>query len=340
MTAPVLEVRNLSKHFSVRARGFGRKTATIRAVDDVSLTLEPGETLGLVGESGCGKSTLGRTILRLLDPTDGEVLVEGRDITGRDTSHLRSRVQMIFQDPYTSLPPKMRVGRILAEPLLIHQTVPPDRIQERVDSLLADVGLKTEHARALPRQLSGGQRQRVSIARALAVEPSLIVADEAVSALDVSVQAQILNLLKRLQEDKGIAYLFISHDLGVVRYMSHRIAVMYLGRLLELGPADDLTRRPLNPYTKALLEAVPKVGVGKSVTVGIESEPPNPADPPSGCAFHPRCPMAQDICARERPEPLEWRPGRWSACHFALEVGGGAHQSDQQEAPRVTGSAT
>ncbi|MEX2627254.1 MAG: ABC transporter ATP-binding protein, partial [Ilumatobacteraceae bacterium] len=303
--------------FSVRRRvGWARSVHPLRAVDDVSFTLAAGETLGLVGESGCGKSTLGRTVLGLLAPTAGEVLFEGEQLT-RDDPRLRRTAQIVFQDPYTSLPPKMRVGRIIAEPLLIHDLVPRSEIAERVASLLRDVGLKREHASALPHQLSGGQRQRVGIARALAVEPKLIVADEAVSALDVSVQAQILNLLKDLQEQRGIALLFISHDLGVVRYMSHRIAVMYLGRIVELGPALDLVEQPLHPYTRGLLAAVPRLDARRSA-VRIESEPPNPVDPPDGCRFHPRCPIAEPRCANDPPDLLAWLPGRDAACHFAL----------------------
>jgi oligopeptide transport system ATP-binding protein len=318
VTAPVLEVRGLSKHFVVGSRGVRRSPKVLRAVDDVSFTLRAGETLGLVGESGCGKTTLGRTVLRLLEPDGGEVVLAGRALLDGSDATLRRTAQIVFQDPYTSLPPKMRVGRILAEPLRIHDIVAHRDIPDRVASLLSDVGLKPEHAGVFPHQLSGGQRQRVSIARALAVEPRLIVADEAVSALDVSVQAQILNLLKALQARHGIAYLFISHDLGVVRYMSHRIAVMYLGRIVELGAASDVVAQPLHPYTRALLAAVPKLEARRSA-VRIESEPPNPVEPPSGCAFHPRCPIAQDVCARERPDLLEWLPDRHAACHFALD---------------------
>lgn len=314
----LLEVCDLSKSFQVRTRGLGGTASRLRAVDGVSFGIAAGETLGLVGESGCGKSTLGRTVVRLLEPTSGAVWLHGVQHDGDDPA-LRRSVQIVFQDPYTSLPPKMRVRRILAEPLLIHQIVSPEEINDRVGELLAAVGLKVDHADVYPHELSGGQRQRVSIARALAVEPDLIVADEAVSALDVSVQAQILNLLRDLQAERGIAYLFISHDLGVVRYMSHRIAVMYLGRIVELGPSDDVAEEPLHPYTRGLLAAVPRLHSGRP-TIRIDSEPPNPVDPPPGCTFHPRCPMAQDICKRDSPPLLEWKPGRWAACHFALEV--------------------
>jgi oligopeptide/dipeptide ABC transporter ATP-binding protein len=257
-------------------------------------------------------------VLGLLEPDAGEVVIDGRPVRDGSDPVLRRTAQIVFQDPYTSLPPKMRGGRILAEPLLIHRIVPPRDIEQRVARLLADVGLKRDHARALPHQLSGGQRQRVGIARALAVEPRLIVADEAVSALDVSVQAQILNLLKDLQAERGIAYLFISHDLGVVRYMSHRIAVMYLGRIVEFGAADDVVDRPLHPYTRGLLAAVPKVEARRA-PIRIASEPPNPVDPPPGCAFNPRCPLARAECRRDRPELHAWLPDHVAACHFALD---------------------
>lgn len=313
----LLEVRDLSKTFEVHSR-MGRGLQTLRAVDGVSFDIRSGETLGLVGESGCGKSTLGRTVVRLLEPTSGEVRIGGVRHSPDDPA-LRRSVQIVFQDPYTSLPPKMRVRRILAEPLRIHGIVPEDQIAGRTAQLLNDVGLKPQHADAYPHELSGGQRQRVSIARALAVEPELIVADEAVSALDVSVQAQILNLLRDLQQERGIAYLFISHDLGVVRYMSHRIAVMYLGKIVELGSVEQATTEPLHPYTRALLAAVPRLR-GARPTVRIESEPPNPVDPPPGCSFHPRCPMADDVCRQDAPPLLEWKPDRHAACHFALEV--------------------
>lgn len=314
-----LQVRHVTKTFAIRGRGQARKRAIIRAVDDVSLTVGAGETLGLVGESGCGKSTLGRTIVGLHEPDEGDIAVDGVGRSSGDPE-LPRLVQIVFQDPYTSLPPKMRVGTILAEPLLIHRLVTRDHIDDRVAQLLTSVGLKPEHARALPHQLSGGQRQRVSIARALAVEPSVIVADEPVSALDVSVQAQILNLLKALQDQHGIALLFISHDLGVVRYMSHRIAVMYLGRIVESGQASDVVDRPLHPYTKSLLAAVPSVDERRPEDALVDVEPPNPADPPQGCTFHPRCPHAEQVCRSDRPALEPWLPERAAACHFALDL--------------------
>jgi oligopeptide/dipeptide ABC transporter ATP-binding protein len=318
VTGPVLEVHHLAKEFQVRTPGRGPRRRVLRAVDDVSFTLAEGETLGLVGESGCGKSTLGRSVLHLIDPDGGDVVIDGHRVRNGDDRALRRTAQLVFQDPYSSLPPKMRVGHILAEPLRIHRVVPREGTEKRVLSLLRDVGLKPDHARAFPHQLSGGQRQRVSIARALAVEPRLIVADEAVSALDVSVQAQILNLLRDLQQQHGIAYLFISHDLGVVRYMSHRIAVMYLGRIVELGAAEDVVSRPLHPYTRELLAAVPRLG-SRGEPLAIESEPPSPVDPPGGCAFHPRCPIARPNCSHDRPELREWLDRRTAACHYALD---------------------
>ncbi len=320
MTRPLLEVRHLSKEFPLKKSGLGRRRGgVVRAVEDVSFDLYPGETLGLVGESGSGKSTLGRTVLFLVEPTSGDVVFDGEPVTTDNTASLRRRAQIVFQDPYASLPPKMRVRRILAEPLLIHDIVPASKVEDRVRSLLRDVGLSEEHSGSFPHQLSGGQRQRVSIARALAVEPSLVVADEAVSALDVSVQAQILNLMKDLQTARGLAYLFISHDLGVVRYMSQRIAVLYLGRIVEVGPAADITSEPLHPYTSALLAAVPKVASERTV-VRIDSGTPLSTLVETGCEFRLRCPMAQKICEEERPGLVEWAPGHQSACHFALEV--------------------
>ncbi len=320
MTRPLLEVRHLSKEFPVRKSGFGgRRGGTVRAVDNVSFDIYPGETLGLVGESGSGKSTLGRTVLRLLEPTSGEVVFDGEPVTADNNARLRRHAQIVFQDPYASLPPKMRVRRIVAEPLRIHDIVPASGVGERVVSLLRSVGLGEKHAGAFPHQLSGGQRQRVSIARALAVEPSLVVADEAVSALDVSIQAQILNLMKDLQAERGLAYLFISHDLGVVRYMSRRIAVMYLGRVVEVGRAAEITSEPLHPYTSILLAAVPKVGPQRTMT-RLEPDTPLPVRVEIGCGFRTRCPMAQKVCEEKQPELVEWAPGRRSACHFALEV--------------------
>jgi oligopeptide/dipeptide ABC transporter ATP-binding protein len=317
VSTPLLEVRELRKHF-LEAGGVGRRTRIIPAVDGVSFSITNGETLGLVGESGCGKSTLARALLFLDPPTSGEVLFEGVRLAEENVRGLRRRAQIVFQDPYASLPPRMRVEKILADPLLIHG-VPRAEISTRVVQLLRDVGLKDDVARKLPHQLSGGQRQRVGIARALSVQPALVVADEAVSSLDASVQAQILNLFKDLQERHGLTYLFISHDLGVVKYMSHRIAVMYLGEIVELATAGELYRS-LHPYTRALISAIPSLGRRGSARIRLEGEPPNPSDPPSGCRFHPRCPLADERCRRERPPLRRVAEGHWSACHYAEEV--------------------
>ncbi|MCP9485285.1 MAG: ATP-binding cassette domain-containing protein [Gaiellaceae bacterium MAG52_C11] len=318
MTQPLLDVRDLRKHFVTRTGRLSRARKVVKAVDGVSFTVGVGETLGLVGESGCGKSTLARTVLFLELPTSGEILFEGGRVTEGEAKRLRRRAQIVFQDPYASLPPRMRIEKILADPLAIHGLADRAAIPERVVQLLRDVGLGDGVARKLPHQLSGGQRQRVGIARALSVQPSLIVADEAVSSLDASVRAQILNLLKDIQERQRLSYLFVSHDLGVVKYMSHRIAVMYLGEIVELAPADPLYERPLHPYTRALLSAVPSLGRDGRGRIRLEGEPPDPGDPPSGCKFHPRCPLAQPICSQTAPELKEWLPGRFAACHFAL----------------------
>lgn len=320
MTTPLLEVQGLVKDFDAPGGGFfgfGRKV--VRAVDDVSFTIDEGETLGLVGESGCGKSSLARTILFLEEPTKGKILFQGQPLTAGRVLDLRRRAQIVFQDPYLSLPPRMKVGDIIGDPLRIHGIARGSSLTNRVVQLLGDVGLKPDDAGKYPHELSGGQRQRVGIARALAVQPSLIVADEAVSSLDVSVQAQILNLLKDLQKRHQLAYLFVSHNLGVVKYMSHRIAVMYLGQIVELTTASELHRQPLNPYTRALLSAIPTIHKKERRRVQLLGEPPDPANPPPGCKFHPRCPIAQPICAQEAPPLKEWLPGRLVACHFALE---------------------
>jgi oligopeptide transport system ATP-binding protein len=315
---PLLEVRNLSKHFPLRKDLLGRESGAVRAVDGVSLTLTPGETLGLVGESGCGKSTLVKTLLFLEQPTSGEVCFNGEMVTAADANRLRRHVQIVFQDPYTSLPPRMRVAEIIADPLRIHRIGDRASAERRVRQLMQEVGLNPERGSDYPFQFSGGQRQRIGIARALAIEPSLLLLDEAVSALDVSVQAQVLNLLRDVQERHRLTYIFISHDLGVVRYMSDRIAVMYLGKIVEQGPAAELYDRPLHPYTRALVSAVPSLRRRRE-RIRLAGEPPKPTAPPSGCAFHPRCPMARPICAEQTPALMEWLPGRLAACHFALE---------------------
>ena len=317
----ILEIRNLVKHFEIGGGLFGGRAAVVKAVDGISFSIRRGETLGLVGESGCGKTTTGRCILQLERPTSGEVIFEGRDLTRLSDSELRAmrrRVQVIFQDPYSSLNPRMTVGQIIAEPLAVHGIV-PDRAARaaRVQELLRQAGLLPAMARRYPHELSGGQRQRVGIARALAMEPSLLICDEPVSALDVSIQAQIINLLEDLQAELGLTYLFVAHDLSVVRHISDRVAVMYLGKIVEIADRKSLYEDPQHPYTKALLAAVPipdpAVEAHREHTV-LGGEVPSPLNPPSGCVFHPRCPIAIEECRRVVPELREVRPGHPAAC--------------------------
>jgi oligopeptide transport system ATP-binding protein len=320
----LLEVRNLTKHFQVTSGLFGGQKGVVRAVDGVSFSLRRGETLGLVGESGCGKTTTGRCILQLERPTSGEVLFEGRDLTRLAPAELlqvRRKIQVIFQDPYSSLNPRMTVGQIIAEPLAVHRIVPEAGARRaRVRDLLARVGLLPQHADRYPHELSGGQRQRVGVARALAMEPSLIVCDEPVSALDVSIQAQIINLLEDLQAELGLTYLFIAHDLAVVRHISDRVAVMYLGKIAEITDRKRLYDEPLHPYTRALLSAVPipdpALEAQRERTV-LGGEVPSPLNPPPGCVFHPRCPIAVDRCRTEVPALREVKGGHWAACILA-----------------------
>src|SRR6266566_1844859 len=320
---PLLEVRHLKVHFPVRHGVFSRVRAYVKAVEDVSFTIAPGETLGLVGESGCGKTTLGRAIVRLTDPTSGSILFEGKDLARMDGAELRGRrrrFQMIFQDPYGSLDPRMIVKEIVGEALDIHRLVESaSGRQKRVEELLQTVGLDRTHAERYPHELSGGQRQRVGIARALGVEPALIVCDEPVSALDVSVQAQIINLLQDLQQQRGIAYLFIAHDLAVVEHISRRVMVMYLGKVVELAEAKVIIGAPKHPYTQALISAVPMVDPdSKRQRIILAGDVPSPMDPPSGCPFHPRCPVAElPRCQAEAPPLRELSPGHWVACHLA-----------------------
>ena len=318
----LLEVKNLKVHFPVKHGLFSRVKGHVKAVDDVSLTIEPGETLGLVGESGCGKTTLGRAIIRLLEPTTGSVLFEGEDISRLNGSELRARrrkFQMIFQDPIGSLNPRMTVGQIIGEAIDIHKLAPtPETRRQRIEGLLADVGLDPSHVERYPHEFSGGQRQRIGIARALAVEPKLIVCDEPVSALDVSVQAQIINLLQDLQREHGMAYLFIAHDLAVVEHISRRVMVMYLGKVVELADAKTICRDPRHPYTQALISAVPVVDPdSKRKRIVLPGDVPSPINPPSGCPFHPRCPVAEARCKTEVPPLRELKPGHLAACHLA-----------------------
>jgi len=318
---PLLEVRNLVKHFPVHGGFLSREVASVQAVNGVSFSVAPGETLVLVGESGCGKSTTGRCVLRLIEPTSGEVWFDGKEVTAMDRVQLRGvarNMQIIFQDPYASLNPRMTVGAIVGEALVIHKLAKTRAEHEaRVMELLRIVGLHPDYARRYPHEFSGGQRQRIGIARALAVSPKLIVCDEPVSALDVSIQAQVINLLEDLQEQLGLAYLFIAHDLSVVEHISDRIAVMYLGRIVEVASARAFYTSPRHPYSEALLSAVPipDPALKRKRTV-LQGDVPSPLNPPAGCHFHPRCPRAMERCAREAPLLREVAPGRMAACHL------------------------
>jgi oligopeptide/dipeptide ABC transporter ATP-binding protein len=322
---PLVEVRHVKKYFPIRKGVLQREVAQVHAVDDVTFAVREGETLGLVGESGCGKSTLGRTIVRLYEPTDGSVIFQGRDISklsARALRPLRKQMQMVFQDPYASLNPRKRVGSIIGTPLKIHG-VPQSERKRRVQELLETVGLSPEHYNRFPHEFSGGQRQRIGVARALALNPKLVVADEPVSALDVSIQSQMLNLLEDLQNELDLTYIFIAHDLGVVRHVSDRIAVMYLGKLVELSPAEELYQRPIMPYTEALLSAVPIPDPDLSQQrerIVLEGDVPSPINPPTGCRFHPRCRYMTDICKQVEPPLVDYGKGHLAACHHPLNV--------------------
>jgi len=319
----LLEVKNLKVHFPVKRGLLSRVHETVKAVDDVSFSIAPGETLGLVGESGCGKTTLGRAIVRLVEPTSGKVFLDGEDLTQMNGAALRTRrrkLQIIFQDPYGSLNPRMTVEDIIGEALDIHGLAESSSARrKRVAELLQVVGLDAMYAQRYPHEFSGGQRQRIGIARALAVEPQLIICDEPVSALDVSVQAQIVNLLQDLQHQRGLAYLFIAHDLAVVEHISQRVMVMYLGKIVETADAKTLIRDPQHPYTQALISAVPEIDPAtKRKRIILPGDVPSPIDPPTGCPFHPRCPVAQfPRCKTEFPDLREVKTGMWAACHFA-----------------------
>jgi peptide/nickel transport system ATP-binding protein/oligopeptide transport system ATP-binding protein len=316
---PLLETVDVVKHYPIRSGLLGRVTAQVQAVSGVSVTVDRGETVGIVGESGCGKSTLGRLMLRLLTPTSGEIRLDGADTATMRDATLRRRAQMVFQDPYASLNPRMTIGEILAEPFLVHQHRRRKDCEDDVAELLRTVGLNPEHASRYPHEFSGGQRQRVGIARALAVDPDLIVLDEPVSALDVSIQAGVVNLLTRLQDERDLAYVFIAHDLAVVRHISDRVVVMYLGKVVESGTRDDIYLRSNHPYTRALLSAVPvpdpKVEKARRRIV-LEGDVPSPIDPPSGCRFRTRCWKAQEKCAVEEPALVDRGSGHPAACHF------------------------
>ncbi|WP_042349172.1 ABC transporter ATP-binding protein [Bacillus massiliigorillae] len=310
---PLLQVKDLRKYFSV-----GKQQ--LKAVDGLNFDIYKGETVGLVGESGCGKSTAGRTIIRLYEPTEGEVLFEGKNIykhTPREMSELRKNIQLIFQDPYASLNPRMTIEEVVSEPLVIHGVVKGVAKRKRVEELVELVGLSTDHLNRFPHEFSGGQRQRVGIARALALNPKFIVCDEPISALDVSIQAQVVNLLKSLQKEMGLTYLFVAHDLSMVKYISNRILVMYLGKMMELADSETLCNQPLHPYTQALLSAVPIPDPTlKRERIILKGDVPSPINPPSGCVFRTRCPKAMDICASVVPEWVEQKSGHFVACHL------------------------
>ena len=316
----ILEVRHLRKTFPMKKTLLGKVTKELVAVDDISFKLMPGETLGIVGESGCGKTTAGRAILKLHQPTGGQIIFNGQDIThfnSRQMRELRKQMQIIFQDPYSSLPPRSTVGGILSEPVTVHKIVPKNQVKQYVLDLMERCGLRDYYYERYPHEFSGGQRQRICIARALSVGPKLVICDEPVSALDVSIQAQIINLLKKLQREMNLAYVFISHDLSVVKFISDKIGVMYLGAMMEFGTKDDIFRNPLHPYTKALFSAVPNPDpTAKMERIKLEGDIPSPANPPKGCRFHTRCPYAKEVCKHIPPEYTEVEPGHFAACHL------------------------
>ncbi len=318
-SAKLLEVKNLTKFFPVHQGFFGNAKALVKAVDDVSFHIDQGETLGLVGESGCGKTTAGRTIIRLYEPTAGNIIFDGKDITKAEMKPLRKKIQMIFQDPYASLNPRMTVGDIVGEPMDIHNLEKGNERKEKIYSLLEMVGLNKEQANRYPHEFSGGQRQRIGIARALAVQPEFIVCDEPISALDVSIQAQIVNMLEDLQKSLGLTYLFIAHDLSMVKHISNRVGVMYLGKLVELAPSSELYEKPGHPYTQALLSAIPIADPKTSrqrERIILEGDVPSPINPPSGCRFRTRCKYAMKKCEEVEPEFKEISPGHMCACHL------------------------
>lgn len=323
MTEPLLKVQGLKKYFPIRSGIFGKVSGQVKAVDDVSFYVNEGETLGIVGESGCGKSTTGRMLMRLLDPTEGSIEFQGQNLAKLSPAEMRKArrdIQMVFQDPYASLNPRHSIGQILEEPLIVHGIGDSKERKKRVSELLKIVGLSDYHAKRYPHQFSGGQRQRVGIARALMTNPKLIIADEPVSALDVSIQAQVLNLMQDLQKELKLTYIFIAHDLGVVRHISDRVGVMYLGKMVELSESEELYTNPLHPYTKGLLSAVPVPDPDfKREQILIEGDIPSPSNPPTGCAFHTRCPFKTDICSKVVPQLTEVEKGHSVACHLYTE---------------------
>lgn len=315
----ILEVRHLKKFFVLKKTLMGKPLSTLKAVDDVSFKIKPGETLGIVGESGCGKTTMGRAVLKLHQPTAGQIFFEGQDIAGftpKQMRALRTKMQIVFQDPYSSLPPRSTVGDILSEPVRVHKIVPPEQIKEYVLGIMEQCGLRDYYYERYPHEFSGGQRQRICIARALAVAPKLVICDEPVSALDVSIQAQIINLLKKIQKEKQLTYLFISHDLSVVKFISDKIGVMYLGSMVEFGAKDEIFSNPMHPYTNALFSAVPNPNPDeKTERIILKGDIPSPANPPLGCKFHTRCPKAMEICKHIAPTYKEYSEGHFVACH-------------------------
>lgn len=325
----LLEVKNLQMHFPIRRGFFKRVVGHVKAVDGVSFNIKQGDTFGLVGESGCGKSTTGRCIMRLLDPTGGEIIYHAENgqvahieqLSGQEMRPFRRHMQIMFQDPYASLNPRLTLKHIVGEPLVINNVCRGKELEARVAQLLRSVGLSPEHMNRYPHAFSGGQRQRIGLARALALNPNFIVADEPVSALDVSVQAQVLNLIEDLQEQFGLTYLFIAHNMSVIKHICDQVAVMYVGKIVEVAETNELFGNPLHPYTEALLSAIPKPDPRtKKKRIVLEGDVPNPANPPSGCYFHPRCSYAKDVCSQQTPELKEIRPGHLAACHFAGEL--------------------
>lgn len=326
----LIKIENLSKHFPIKKGFFNRTVGHVQAVTNLNLNIKKGETIGLVGESGCGKSTTGRCILRLLQPSNGHIYFENKDInlfTHKDLSYLRKKMQIIFQNPYSSLDPRMTIRQIVSEPLIIHKIVEKKQIDKRLQELLDMVGISSQMTERYPHEFSGGQRQRIGIARALALNPSFIVADEPVSALDVSIQAQIINLLLDLKKELNLTYLFIAHNLSVVQYVSDRVAVMYLGEIVELAPAKDLYKKPMHPYTEALLSAIPIADplLDRSNRILLEGDVPSPDNPPSGCKFHTRCIYVKDKCKVELPQLEEKEPDHFARCHYSSELSLNVH---------------